>query len=282
MVDIKKILVPTDFSPIAANAFQYAVWFAQKYNAAIQLLNIVYPATESIELPSMAAQITQDRVHLSKQQLETFIEENLAIVKQKHELPVLPVVTSDLDIGYPVSLISTYAKREHFDLIIMGTKGAHNAVEQTFGSVTTATIAKSDCPVLAIPEEIDTQKIQSVAYATDLSEGTPLHIWEASKLLHPFAPSFRVVHVQSKEAVERSLDIAKLEHFFEDHSTLDIRCYNLKNEDVLEELDEFVENRVIDLLIMYKPKRSIFDRIFHRSITRKMALNTKVPLLVLR
>jgi len=51
---------------------------------------------------------------------------------------------------------------------------------------------------------------------------------------------------------------------------------------VEEELTDFEETWDVDLLVMSKPNRGFFQRLFHRSVTKELALHTDVPLLVLR
>lgn len=282
MINVNNILVPIDFSESSANAFQYAAWFADKYEANIQLLHVVYPATESIELPSMSAKITQDRVNLAREKLQPFIQRNIQLVNVKNQLQQLPKVSATLEIGYPTSYIPEFAKANKIDLIIMGTKGERNAVEKILGSVTSATIARAACPVLAVPNDTDFQQIHSVTYASDLAVGDPFHIWEMTKFLQPFDPVFRVIHVQADEKERKPISMDDIRTFFEDQPELKVSCHKVEKRDVLEELDEFVENWSSNLLIMYKPKRKILDRLFHKSLTKQVALNTDVPLLVLQ
>src|SRR5438876_11355657 len=45
ILNIKKILVPIDFSPMSKKAFQYAVRFAEQFGCEIVLLHVVEPMT---------------------------------------------------------------------------------------------------------------------------------------------------------------------------------------------------------------------------------------------
>jgi len=45
ILNIKKILVPIDFSPMSKKAFQYAVRFAEEFGCEIVLLHVVEPMT---------------------------------------------------------------------------------------------------------------------------------------------------------------------------------------------------------------------------------------------
>src|SRR5512133_3517316 len=45
ILDLKKILVPTDFSETSKKAVQYAVRFAEKFGCEIVLLHVIEPVT---------------------------------------------------------------------------------------------------------------------------------------------------------------------------------------------------------------------------------------------
>ena len=67
MKKIQNILVPTDFSDNALNAFRYAVWFADHYQADIHVVHVVYPIAEPLDYPAMAAQMMQQRMDTAKE-----------------------------------------------------------------------------------------------------------------------------------------------------------------------------------------------------------------------
>ena len=51
ILNLKKILVPTDFSETSKKAFQYALRFAEQFRCEIALLYVVEPATAIIGTP---------------------------------------------------------------------------------------------------------------------------------------------------------------------------------------------------------------------------------------
>ncbi len=283
MKKIKKILFPTDFSDTANNAFRYALRFADKYGASIELLHVIYPEAEPLDFPVMVAQMTQKRIEAGKVILKTFVETSLAQVQAAGQLQHVPEVKPDIEVGIPSTLIPEIAKRKEADLVIMGTQGEHSAFERAFGSVTTATLRKASCPVLVVPNDFNYKLIESIAYATDLDESDPYRIWEVSKLLSPFCPILRAVHIEQRSTEETPLTMQDLEAFFKDHApTLQITFHNIASANVEDELEDFVGTWGVDLLVMYKPQRKLFERIFHSSLTKKTVLHTETPLLVLK
>ncbi|MEN0050233.1 MAG: universal stress protein [Bacteroidota bacterium] len=70
--------------------------------------------------------------------------------------------------------------------------------------------------------------------------------------------------------------------FFEGNPpAVQLTFHEIEGEKLSEELEGLVENMGVDLLVMYKPKRGLFQRLFHKSQTKFMSLHTRVPLLVL-
>lgn len=59
MKTIKKILCPVDFSELSDHAAYYACQLADHYGARLLLLHVVYPDTQSLDLPTAALAATQ-------------------------------------------------------------------------------------------------------------------------------------------------------------------------------------------------------------------------------
>jgi nucleotide-binding universal stress UspA family protein len=55
----------------------------------------------------------------------------------------------------------------------------------------------------------------------------------------------------------------------------------LGKENVMKGVDRFIKKTNADMLVLAKHNRPFFDRIFHRSLSKRMAYHTDIPLLVL-
>ena len=283
MKKIKKILVPTDFHEPAANAFRYALWFADHYEASIELVHVVYPESAAMDLPAMAVQATQSRVDAAKEVMQAFVDNGLVKAQTGHPFRHVPVITSDVVVGGPTSVIADLAERDHIDLVIMGTHGEHGAFDKVFGSVASNTIHRVDCPVLVIPETVENEGISTIVFATDLDEAAPFHIWETCRLLEPFHPILRIVHIKGEPTENRPLEMKDLKEFFAERApALQVTFHTFGAKDIVQEVNDFSEAWGGDLVIMHRPKRGFFERLFHHSVSREMALFSKLPLLVMR
>ncbi|MFT5386281.1 MAG: nucleotide-binding universal stress UspA family protein [Saprospiraceae bacterium] len=279
MKDIKSILVPIDFSDAANNALRYAIWLASNLKAKVRLLHVIYPELEPADMPVMSGRLTITKAETSKDLMKGLVENYLAgIGKEKR-----PDIETEVEVGVPGTLVAQIAGKHRVDLIVMGTKGKHNLLDKTIGNVTLSTMDISHCPVLVIPEKIDILRIETVAYSTDLVASDPFHIWKVGKLLAPMSPILRVVHIKRKIEEEKAMKMDELKQFFKGNPpSLQVTFHNVLNKNVTEELEDFIKDWDVDLLVMNRPNRTIIERIFHSSLTRKTALQTKIPFLVLK
>jgi nucleotide-binding universal stress UspA family protein len=138
---IRKILVPTDFSPHAAEAFRVAQALARATGAEVVLFHIARPPAVVVEggplLPEPAdgeAANLWDRFHGA-------LPADPA-VRVSHE-----VIVSDRPDPNPILGI---LDRLGCDLIVMGTHGHSWLRQRLFGSVTEEVVRRARCPVVVV------------------------------------------------------------------------------------------------------------------------------------
>lgn len=176
---MKKILVPTDFSPHANNALKAAAKIAQKCAAEILLLHI-------LELPQQGS----DSINVGTEIPEVMFFKNAA------ENRLIELAKSDILSGLSVSTalkldrtslgVTKTAEANNVDLIVMGSHGASGFKELFIGSNTEKVVRTSDAPVLVIKEEIESFDISDFVFASDFSEGMKdpfLKVQEFNKIL---------------------------------------------------------------------------------------------------
>lgn len=283
MKSIKKILVPTDFSPASAQAFSYALWLADHLDASIDLLHVIYPGTDVMDFPAIAAQTTKVQLETAGEVMKLFTNEALTRLQSTDDLDRIPEVRSKIEVGSAASVISDMVEELNSDLIVIGTRGEHSRLEVAFGSVTTSVIRKSHIPVLVVPEELHAIRLQKLGYATSLDDSDPMHIWTVAQLLSKLKPTMHIVHVHTEDDKDKSVDLDTLKTFLKEKSLgLSLGFHEIHGVDPEDGLEQFAKDEKLDLLVMYSPKRNLFERIGHRSLTKKMVLYSHVPLLVVK
>ena len=281
MKAIHKILVPIDFSPHAEKALQYALALAGQWGAVIDAVHVVFPEYEALDVPVMTAVATQKKLEAAREVLTNFVDAAKAKVSVAGKK--MPLVNELVELGTPVSSIVETAERDEADLILMGTQGEHNRLERMFGSVSSGVLERTELPVWVIPADAQIKLPEVVAYAAELKPDEPYLIWKAAKMLAPMNPIFRCVHVKTADGEAEPVSVEELKGFFAGKTpTLQVSFHEIREPSVAEGLDDFTDFYQADLLIMSTHHRNVWDRFFHKSQTRQMALSCRVPLLVIK
>lgn len=261
---MKKILFPTDCSELSRNAFDYALQLAQPMQKKIDIISIFHlPVSDASSMPPEYIEtMIQERKAETLGKVNEFIKGNEEWVDRIR-----------VDYGIFVATeIYEAASDEDYELIVMGTKGSHNALEKLMGSVTTQVMMHAPCPVLAVPESAKYQKVTRVAYATDFHTNDPEIVFQLLQLNQSIGADLHYVHVDNKDNGKKDIEtiagFAAVEH--------------ITSDDVIEGLNQYIKEEDIDVLAMFIPKRRLWERLFHSSFTKRMALHTHTPLLVFR
>jgi len=145
MIDLKRILVPTDFSKHSQNALKYGAAFAEKFAAELYLLHVVQDLAVFIpDAVTVTPPITppiEEMTAAVRGALEKLVREN-----QLERFAVHPEVRE----GTPFYEIIQFAKEMDIDLIVMGTHGHTGLAHVLMGSVTEKVVRKASCPVLSV------------------------------------------------------------------------------------------------------------------------------------
>lgn len=269
-MSFKKILFPTDFSPASDNAFRYAAAFAEALDAEIEIINIYrIPLTAAPDLSQPGILQDTNRVHkqAAMKKMSEMMVRHGGEVEMK-QTPIYGIFVADE--------IADYAKDNNFDLIIMGTKGEHGALEKFVGTTTTDTTLKAPCPVLAVPENATFTTMDSVAFATDYKRDRA-----AMLALHEFTEKvgaeLHVIHAEKdEEQQEQNTEVDVYDtRRFTDFTVLHDRS-------VEEAIDSYIAEKNVKLLAMYLPSRKLWERLFHTSFTKQMVFHTDIPLLIFK
>jgi nucleotide-binding universal stress UspA family protein len=143
MINLRRILVPSDFSECSDAAVRYGLELARRFDATLHLLHVVQDpaaqpwAGEGFAVPMLEA--------LDEWQKE-------ARTRLEHAIPpedrsnTVAVVT----IASPFSEILRYAAENEVDLIVMGTHGRGGMSHMLLGSIAERVVRRAPCPVLTV------------------------------------------------------------------------------------------------------------------------------------
>lgn len=276
-----KILFPTDFSEPSAQSLVYALRMADKLNASIELLHVVYPNVGSaIDVPLVIDDSIKEMVDVAYDLMRSFKEKSLSMVDK--EVREKAEMTINVEIGIPGSMIVNNSVRNQIDMIVMSSRGLNKSgIDKYMGSIAVDVVKESRCPVFIVPEHSVFSEGINLAYATDLDLADPFEIWQSVKMLQALEPKVHVVHVNfGKDGMKEWKRMEEMKEFLTGKDIPEVNFYHIPGNNLETSLNEFVEQKNIDLLVMYQKERGFWSRIFHRSNTSKMTIHTKVPLIV--
>jgi nucleotide-binding universal stress UspA family protein len=144
VINLKRILVPTDFSESARRALRYGMSFAREYKADLVLLHVVENLTvgyASDLFPVPMAEVFDEISGYAKTELA-----KLGAEAREKGVSVRELVVQ----GKPSAEIVRVAKEETADMIVLGTHGKGMLDKALFGSTAERVIRRAPCPVLTV------------------------------------------------------------------------------------------------------------------------------------
>lgn len=274
---MKTILVPTDFSKAAHNASQYAVDLAKALNYKVLLVHI-YNAPVLAEASGFSTSEYDEP------------SENETIYTQKLEQKALQLAKSsgvivDFNVtsGFTLDKIHEIEEKIKPNLIVVGLKPDGEISEYLFGSITGGLVKNTTTPVLIVPEGSVYEKIDKIAFTSDLKMECDMCMHEPLEdLIKAHKSKISILNIVKEQADKIGKDDGisgkRIERYFENK----VHMYHfLENNDIIAGINEFIVNQDIDMITMIPQKRNLIERLFKESNTMNMAFHIDVPLLTL-
>ena len=269
-----KILIPTDFSANAVHAINYASLLGKVMNADLILLHVYTPAVTrgNVAYPL----ITEEKGRMTREAMEK-LHNISATVSENYGIGCEHLVK----IGSPVDEIVKEAEEQKVDLIVMGTLGASGMSKIVFGSNTAFVMEKATCPVFVVPANSALALPKKIVFATNYADNDIQTVKDLIKITQPLRAELILLHV-SKENLKSDNDLiedfsravakeVKIEQPF---------YYIMHHEDIQKGIDHFVDSVGADLIVMSMRKRGILEKVFDSSLSKRMAYQARIPLLV--
>lgn len=278
---MKTILVPTDFSPNANKALDFAVQIAKQASAKI----IIIHACDLLDITF------KDHVKMKEEHNQKIIDEataKLKILKKSIEETEQLVLDTQLYNGLVQDSI-LFASAEHKpNLIIMGTLGNSGVKEKIFGSKTSGIIGKTKVPVLAIPLLSEWRKPSTILLAiNDFEEDTAVTelVFELAGLFNSTVQIILFtdrIFTNTSDYLQQGHDLRSYQDKFKQrYKAITIKATQLDGYKFQQTLDNYINEQNIDILAMATHKRNFLESIFNRSMTRRMSYHSRIPLLAL-
>lgn len=189
-LNMKKILVPTDFSKEAENALKVAAQLAKEHNTEIYLLHMLELPLHQIDALSGHSDLPEAMFFMKLAHKK--FEETLA----KDYLKGI-TVHETVDFRESFTEINTIAKEKGIDIIIMGSHGASGFKEMFIGSNAEKVVRTSEVPVLVIKNEHKNFSVSNFVFASDFKNDSKETYKQAAKLANFFGATLHLVLVNT-------------------------------------------------------------------------------------
>ncbi len=175
--DIKKILIPIDFSETSMLALEHAVFMAERYEAEIVFLHVFESFSYQMEISQML--IDSVKVgDLVKGKLDE-------LAKETHRKSGVSIST-EVVTGSVAANIVEVADELKVDIIVMGTHGSSGFEEFLIGSNAYKVVSKSPKPVLTIQDGATKVGYKNIVVPLDVSKASR----QKMQYLVPFAKKY--------------------------------------------------------------------------------------------
>ncbi len=269
---METILIATDFSDAAYNAAKYGVHLAKFLGARVVLLHVHTPVVF----------ISEPALMVPEKELRQEVEERLKEEAERLKTDTGSTIEWLVEEGLVAHAIMRIAELQQANWMVAGMKGYGKTISRLFGSTILSLRKHLTIPLIVVPEQAVFAVPQSIAlasgidYETDVNVLTPLEKFgnKCKATMHVV----RVIKKDMDEVVERLLRPTRIQwHFTTLHPTFDF----VNDNDVSHAVNNFVEERQVDVIAIIAKEHSLFDRLFTKSNIRKMVFSAKVPVIIL-
>jgi len=273
-MQFKNILVPVDFSKCSILALKVAIGIAKLTQSKLHLVNAVHIHAPQPDLigGSLMESVISDYESQVKESYAELEKEVVELKDVPHE--------NDQFLAYLTDAIFAEVENKKIDMIIMGTRENHETIEHLTGTNTSDVIEMASCPVLVIPENVKTFQPKIIGFASDLNT---LKDFKKLSLIQQFANLYQASVMVFHISDEPEKLTAKHQQIIEKTKAAlgDIECSvrTVESKSVIDGINEFALKHSLDLLVMMPRKYNLFTRLFRKSITKRLAIDSKIPLL---
>lgn len=190
-MDVKKILLATDFSKHSqvalSRAMELAVAFQSSITAIYCMPDLAYvPSASEFGLPYNDYMLMQEEFgREAEHSMQEYLSGAVAAGVEIH---------SKILVGDPHLEVSHFAEKEHFDLVIAGRSGHSGWDEFFLGSTSRGLVHRSPTSVLAVSDKW-TQSPKSMLACTDFSELSKAAVCSGIALSEKLGASLHLLHV---------------------------------------------------------------------------------------
>ena len=266
---MKKILFASDFSESCQNALDYVKGLINKSEITIDFMHVYDVSVKTLSAlnPVLAEAVITER----KQDIKDKLQDQLDQLPEKNRGEIHAIYGL-----YPSTEIADLANTLKSDLIIMALRQKYSLVDRLIGTVTAHTFAKSNIPVLAIPNGAAFTGIKNILLPIS---------YDADTLSVEDSQGMQLLTSIAELTIPTQIHLLQIKQMLNDDIKIALPFDNTKlnllyNDDIDEGIRMSMTTMDIGLLAIHHKNRPFWERLYHSNLTRKLLFKARTPLVI--
>ncbi len=273
---IKRILIPYDFSETAGACLNHAVHLASRFSAELFLLHIIETST----FPGLIAHAFSGFEKKAEESSNEKLQELAEQLTREHGLKV----TILTEAGKIYKRIVHVARQAHIDLVVMGSHG-DAAGSYSAGSNTVKVVQECSCPVISIHPNTPFNDFDRIALPIDDSPESRQKVNFAMEIARKFGSSVTVIGLttSSNEDYLRKfrIKVEQVEDFLLEHGIKSDSVFRA-GEDIAKNTLEAARELNASLLVIMTEQEPSLSGLLMGSYASKIVNRSTIPVMTVR
>lgn len=275
-LDIRKIMVPVDFSETSAHALDHAAWLAATTRADLLLVHVLPPDPYYFETvdPLLIPEDVEDSKSFAEEKLRDLARRCSDQLGINPRYRILRGKISD-------SLVEII-QEENIDIVMMGTHGAKGLEEILIGSNAQHLVTRAPCPVITFQPEKRKPGFPNIVLPIERA----LHSREkVNAAIHLARKCHSKIHILGLLEDEGEGEYEKLQIVLDqvqtavDHADISYTRHTVKGANVANEAMKYADRIDADLIIIITEDESVMGRFDLGPFSRHIVNHSAIPVM---
>lgn len=276
---LKKILIPFDFSETAELALKHAVFMAKLHKADIILLHVI----ESYSFTSAISQAFGKSQSEFEQKIESSASDRLDELTKKLHHESGMGVQFRIENGKIYRAIVNVAEEMSADIILMGTHGVSGFQEFLIGSNTYRVVMSAPCPVISVQTHAKKIGFKNIVLPIDNSASSRQKVKHAVEIARHYNSVVHIAGMATMSDIDilRRFDVKihQVKDYLDEHE-VPYTVKMFKGENAASITMDFATEVNADLIIMMTDQEG--SGIFIGNFAQQIINHSKIPVMSIR
>ncbi len=277
-LQIKRILVPFDFSECSSNALREAIFMAKVFMAKIDLLHVVTPVYVTASSSSSLLPFNDTYYQRIMKRAEKLMLDISREISNKEAV----------DINYKTTLntvydgILNYANKIKADLIVMGTHGTSGVREYFAGSNAYRVVNEALCPVITVQKKITKKGFKTIVLPirSELNSRQKVNLVSfIAKSM--FSKVLIVGYAENKSEARKVKQYAKQVQEYLQELSINSSNVLIEDNNFTKSIIKYAQGNKADLIAIMKNHDFSLDQLLKGSYAQQFVNHSKIPVLAI-